>query len=128
LPANLKSVFGCNRVAINPGATGQTADTANYHCFTNADSYNYTPINLVLTPQERSSAFINGTYHLTDNVDVYLDTWHNKTSAAFQLAPAIIGTAGGLHISANSYYNPFKSDFSQTTLDYRLRATAAGPR
>src|SRR5262249_7520936 len=75
LPTNLRSIFGCNTVAINPGANGQTVDKNNYHCFTSADSYNYAPINLVLTPQERSSAFINGTYHLTDSIDVYLDTW-----------------------------------------------------
>ena len=129
LPASMRSIFGCNIVAINPGAHGQTVDKANYHCFTNADKYNYAPVNFVLTPQERSSAFINGTYHLTDNVDVYLDTWHNKTSAQFQLAPAIISTGGGLDISANSYYNPFKSEFvARTGLDFRLRATAAGPR
>jgi len=129
LPANLKSVFGCTQVAINPGANGQTVDTNNYHCFTNADKYNYAPINLVLTPQERSSAFINGTYHLTDSVDVYLDAWHNKTTSEFQLAPAIISTAGGLDISADSYYNPFHSEFvAGSGLDYRLRASAAGPR
>ena len=129
LPSNLTSVFGCGVVAINPGATGQTVDKTNYHCFTSADLYNYAPVNLVLTPQERSSAWINGLYHLTDNVDVYLDTWHNKTSSAFQLAPAIISTGGGLDISADSYYNPFKSEFvAGTGLDFRLRAVAAGPR
>jgi len=129
LPETLVGTFGCGVVAINPGASGQTVDKNNYHCFTNADKYNYAPVNLVLTPQERSSAFINGTYHLTDNVDVYLDTWHNKTSAQFQLAPAIISTGGGLDISANSYYNPFHSEFvTGTGLDFRLRATAAGPR
>ena len=129
LPPSMRSIFGCNVVAINAGANGHTVDKNNFHCFTNSDKYNYAPVNFVLTPQERSSAFINGTYHLTDNVDVYLDTWHNKTSAQFQLAPAIISTGGGLDISADSYYNPFKSEFvAGTGLDYRLRATAAGPR
>jgi outer membrane receptor protein involved in Fe transport len=129
LPATLKSVFGCSQVAINPGANGQTVDKSNYHCFTAADLFNYAPINLVLTPQERSSAFINGQYHLTDNVDLYLDTWHNKTTSNFQLAPAIISTAGGLVISPDSYYNPFHALFApRVGLDFRLRASAAGPR
>jgi len=129
LPANLRGTFGCNVVAINAGAGGQTVDTNNYHCFTAADKYNYAPVNLALTPQERSSAFVNGLYHLTDNVDLYLDTWHNKTTSNFQLAPAIISTGGGLDISADSYYNPFKSEFvAGTGLDYRLRAVAAGFR
>ena len=129
LPAgDLRALFGCKQVAINPGANGLTVDKTNYHCFTNADKFNYAPINLVLTPQERSSLWVNGTYHLTDSVDAYLDAWHNKTTSNFQLAPAIIGTAGGLIISANSYYNPFHAEFSNTALDYRLRAVAAGPR
>jgi outer membrane receptor protein involved in Fe transport len=129
LPASLRSVFGgCKQVAINPGANGQTVDTNNYHCFTSADKYNYAPVNLVLTPQERSSAFINGLYHLTDSVDFYMDTWHNKTTSNFQLAPSIISTAGGLDISAHSYYNPFGVEFAQTGNDFRLRDVAGGFR
>src|SRR5579871_1009359 len=55
LPSALRGTFGCSQVAINPGANGQTVDKNNYHCFTAADKYNYAPVNLVLTPQERSS-------------------------------------------------------------------------
>jgi hypothetical protein len=44
-------VFGCTQISINPGASGQTVDTNNYHCFTNSDKYNYANINLILTPQ-----------------------------------------------------------------------------
>jgi outer membrane receptor protein involved in Fe transport len=132
LPASLKSVFGCSVVAINKGASGQTVDKNNYHCFVNSgpnsDKYNYAPINLVLTPQERSNGFVNGTYHLTEAVDAYLDFWHDKTSSNFQLAPAINTTGGGLVISANSYYNPFKAEFSNAGLLFQQRLTAVGPR
>jgi outer membrane receptor protein involved in Fe transport len=130
-PGPLRAVFGCNQISINAGATGQTADTANYHCFSNADKFNYARVNLVLQPQERTSAFLNGTYHLTDNVDAYLTVLHSKTSASVQLAPGIIGTAppGILRISADSYYNPFGFDFGGAGgSTYQLRAVAAGPR
>jgi outer membrane receptor protein involved in Fe transport len=123
--------FGCNQLAINPGATGQTVDENNYHCFTNSDKYNYAAVNLVLTPQERSSAFLNGTYHLTDNVDAYLTVMYSKTSSSSQLAPSIIGTnaPGILQISADSYYNPFGLQFGGPGgYTYQLRAVAAGPR
>jgi outer membrane receptor protein involved in Fe transport len=132
LPAasGLREIFGgCSQISINPGATGQTVDTANYHCFGNADKYNYATINLILTPTERTHAFLNGTYHLTDNVDAYLTVMHSKTSSSSQLAPGIISTGGGLVISADSYYNPFGFQFGGTGgSTYALRAVAAGPR
>jgi outer membrane receptor protein involved in Fe transport len=123
--------FGCNQLSINPGANGQAVDAANYHCFGNADKYNYAAINLVLTPQERTSAFLNGNYKLTDNVETYMTVMYSKTSSSSQLAPAIIGTnaPGILHISADSYYNPFGFDFGGPNgHTYQLRAVAAGPR
>jgi outer membrane receptor protein involved in Fe transport len=132
LPESLRSVFGCSVVAINKGANGLSVDTNNYHCFVNngpnSDKFNYAPTNLVLTPQERSSGFVNGTYHLTESVDAYLDLWHNKTSSNFQLAPAINTTGGGLVISADSYYNPFHAEFSNAGLLFQQRLSAAGPR
>jgi outer membrane receptor protein involved in Fe transport len=122
--------FGCSTLAINPGANGQTVDTNNYHCFTNSDKYNYADINLVLTPQERTSAFMNGNYKLTDNVEAYATVLYSKTSSSSQLAPAIIGTnaPGILVISADSYYNPFGIQFGHGGSTYQLRAVAAGPR
>jgi len=48
---------------------------------------------------------------LTDNVEVYADVLHNKTSSAFQLAPDPFTTQGGVVISADSYYNPFGIEY-----------------
>jgi outer membrane receptor protein involved in Fe transport len=126
-----ESVFGCSQISINPGASGQTVDTNNYHCFGNGDKYNYANINLILTPQERTRAFLNGNYKLTDNVETYMTVLYSKSSSGTQQAPAIIGTQapGILHISADSYYNPFGVDFGGPTGNtYQLRAVAAGPR
>ena len=130
LPTNLQSTFGgCKRVSLNPGGNAQVVSTANYHCFGNSDKYNYAPINLIMTPQERTYAWVSGDYHLSDNVDAYLQFYHTKTSSGFQLAPALVGALYGATISQQSYYNPFGAAYGGTSgLDFRARLTAAGPR
>jgi outer membrane receptor protein involved in Fe transport len=125
----LRDAYGCSRVALNQGASG--ADPLNdYHCYTTQnDAYNYATVNLLMTPQERTNAFVNGTYHLTDNVDFYFTGTHNKTSSGFQLAPALLGTLYGAQISKDSMYNPFGVDYnSENGYDFRLRLVAAGNR
>lgn len=127
LPDALAAQYGCGNVAVNQGASGQNVNT-DYHCFTNADKYNYAPVNLIQTPQERTSVFLKGEYKLGDHVSAYLSGYHNKTSAAFQLAPALLGAPYGAVVSASSYYNPFGKEFSSAGLDYRYRLSSIGPR
>jgi outer membrane receptor protein involved in Fe transport len=128
VPKSMQGIFGCGYVALNPGASGTSVDTNNYHCFGNSDKYNYAAINLLMTPQERTSLFLNGIYHLTDNIDFYMDAWHNKTTSEFQLAPPLFGTPSGGSISAQSYYNPFGVDYTPGGYDFRLRMVSIGPR
>lgn len=113
LPSALAGNFpGCTSgyLARNPSAAGLTLDQANYHCYANSgsasDKFNYASYNLILTPQARTSAFLNGTYALTDNVSAYLSLYHTKASSASQLAPGVYGTPYGAVISADNYYNP----------------------
>ncbi len=127
LPANLAAQYGCKYVAVNKGASGQNVNS-DYHCFGNSDKYNYATVNLIMTPQERTSLFLKGTYDLGDHVQAYLDAYHNKTSSGFQLAPALYGQPYGAVISANSYYNPFGTEFSDTGAQYRARLVSAGNR
>jgi outer membrane receptor protein involved in Fe transport len=127
---------GCSSgyLARNPSASG--LDIAHdYHCYLNnstaagpSDKYNYATVNLIMTPQERSGLFINGNYKITDNVEAYLSAMHNKTSAAFQLAPAVYGTPYGTVISADSYYNPFGVDFAQGAHSFTARLASLGNR
>ena len=131
LPPSLQGTFGCKNVALNPGGNAMVPTTANYHCFGNSDKYNYAPINLIMTPQERTYAWVNGDYHLSDNIDAYLQFWHTKTDSAFQLAPALVGAdsiGGNAVISAQSYYNPFGVEYAPGGYDFRYRLTSAGPR
>jgi outer membrane receptor protein involved in Fe transport len=105
----------CGFAARNPGTAGATA--SDYHCYqthgNGSDLYNYATVNLVMTPQERTGGFLSGSYALTDHVTAYMDSYYNKTTAHFQLAPGVYTTAGGVVISADSYYNPFKYDADQ---------------
>jgi len=131
--------YGCTTLAHTPGTSGADPLT-DYHCFVNngtattpSDKFNYAAVNLLMTPQERTTLFLNGTYHLTDNVDVYLNGTHNKTQAAFQLAPSLLGTESGAIISADSIYNPFGQygmhfENGNGGFRFRERLVAAGNR
>jgi outer membrane receptor protein involved in Fe transport len=131
IPAGMADLFpGCSSgfLARNPSASGLNVAT-DYHCYRNnataegpSDKYNYATVNLVMTPQERTGLFLNGNYKITDNVEAYLNVLHNKTSAAFQLAPAVFGTPYGAFISKDSYYNPFGVDFAGNTFTARLES------
>ena len=134
LPTALQGAYGCKTVALNKGASGSNPLT-DYHCFQNngpnSDKFNYATVNLIMTPQERTNLFVDGTYHLTDNVDAYFTGYHNKTSAGFQLAPALFGSLYGGTVSQYSIYNPFGVNFGPAASggnDFRLRLVSAGNR
>src|SRR5690606_2414262 len=96
IPDEFLDLFpGCDTgyIARNPEASGMNVAT-DYHCYSfgePSDLYNYATVNLIMTPQERTGLFLNGTYKLTDNVEAYMSVLSNKTSASFQLAPAVYG-------------------------------------
>ncbi|MEO7325475.1 MAG: TonB-dependent receptor [Dokdonella sp.] len=134
VPAALSGQFPCGYVALNPGASGLNLAT-DYHCYRNnasaagpSDKYNFATVNLIMTPQERTGLFLNGNYKLTDNVEAYLSVLHNKTAAAFQLAPGIYSTSGGAIISKDSYYNPFGVDYRKGGSALAARLVAGGNR
>ncbi len=59
----------------------------------NYNVYNFAPDTALLMPLERSSAFLRGTFALTDAVDVYLQALYADYSVERQLAPAAAGIA-----------------------------------
>jgi outer membrane receptor protein involved in Fe transport len=133
-PTAFRDIYNCAFLARNPGASGLNVAT-DYHCYRNnpnaagpSDKYNFATVNLVMTPQERTGLFLNGNYKLTDNVEVYASVMHNKTSSAFQLAPAVYTTAGGVVISADSYYNPFGIDYVKGGGQFGARLASLGNR
>ena len=129
VPEAFRDTYDCTFIARNPGASGLNVET-DYHCYSGAnDAYNYATVNLIMTPQERTGLFLNGNYKLTDNVEAYLSVLSNKTSASFQLAPAVYGAVYGAVVSADSYYNPFGVEFSPAIGDdFRARLESLGNR
>lgn len=138
LPSSLSQAFGCpsggalslNRDAATSGASPTTS--ADYHCYSAelGDNYNYASVQLLQTPQERTSGFFRGVYHLTDAIDAYVTVYHNATTSEYNLAPQTMSTFYGFRpISKDNMYNPFGVDFEQSNGNvYQLRLVAAGNR
>ena len=129
LPANLKAQFGCGSVT-KTSLTSPGNSLSDYRCFKGTDKFNFQGVgNVELTPQERTNAFVIGNYKLTDNVETYLEVYHNKTQSASQIAPQPIDTLQSpLLISKDSFYNPFGVDFSTTDFRYKTRSVDNGNR
>ncbi len=116
-PGLLQDRFGCGSVTRLPGTTGSSLD--DYRCFRNtatadgpSDRYNYQPLNVILTPQERTNLFALANYKLSDSVEAYVKTFANKTVSSSLIAPYPFDAQNNaVTISADSLYNPFGVDF-----------------
>jgi outer membrane receptor protein involved in Fe transport len=138
LPPALAGKFnggaGCasGYVTLNPGGNSTSVTPANYHCYGNSDKYNYASVNLIMTPQERTGGFITGDYRLGEHVTAYMDAVYEKTSANFQLAPAVYGTGTGVVVAQGNAFNTFGRTFQtpieKTDLKFGSRLTTAGNR
>jgi outer membrane receptor protein involved in Fe transport len=129
LPANLKAQFGCSAVTKS-SLTSPGTSLSDYRCYKGTDGFNFQGHgNVELTPQERTNAFVLGNYKLTDNVETYLEVYHNKTQSASLVAPQPIDTQGSpLVISKDSFFNPFGVDFKSGGNQYKTRSIGNGNR
>jgi iron complex outermembrane receptor protein len=119
--------LGCTNVTRIPGTSGAT--TADYRCYAPTDGYNYQAVNLVQTPQERTNAFFLANYQITDDVNAFLEVYHNKTAANFAIAPLPFDArTDAVTISADNYYNPFGQEFGPNGTAFRTRFTSLGQR
>ncbi|MFC3657171.1 TonB-dependent receptor [Xanthomonas hyacinthi] len=126
---------GCSRVTFN-GGSGSPTNASQYHCYNAAsDSYNYQPYNLLQTPQERTNAFVIGSFRFNDHLEGYVNSYFSKTSSASVIAPIpIFANGDNFLVSADSYYNPFGLNFGtdrsagQSYNDFNTRATVLGNR
>ncbi|MCQ4167232.1 TonB-dependent receptor domain-containing protein [Tahibacter harae] len=118
LPDDLLAQVGCapgTSVTRKPGAGGGAL--SDYKCYDGTvDSYNFQAVgNLELTPQERGSMFVVGNYRLSDSVEAYVEAFHNKTRAAYAIAPLPFDArSDNVLISRDSVYNPFGIDFGRS--------------
>lgn len=104
---------GCPDVTRIDGAAGDSPD--DFRCFVTSgspnDFYNFQPVNLVLTPQERGSVFTVANYEISDDVEVYTEFYHTYTTSGFSIAPLPFDArSDNVVISSQSIYNPFGID------------------
>lgn len=87
--------------------------------FQTKDRFNYAPLNYLVTPNERTSLYVQGHYDLTDNLTFNTMAIYNDRVSQQVLAPSplFIGAAGTsdsngqpIGISAQNPYNPFGKD------------------
>jgi len=127
------------RVIRKDGAPGSSL--SDYRCYNGQkDAFNYQAVgNYDQTPSERTGLFALGNYKLTDNVEAFMEVFHNKTVSRSQIAPVPLDAfQDNLFIPTNQYYNPFKgvgqafgNDPNTPGLQYnefKTRLTSLGPR
>jgi outer membrane receptor protein involved in Fe transport len=101
--------------------------------FTNADTYNFSPVNYLQTPFERTNLFVQGDYDIFDNVNAYVEARYSNRRSSQLLAPLPYDSRndpgaplanGRSGISAQNVYNPFGIDLT----DVRRRVSETGGR
>lgn len=134
IPAHLKASFpGCasGYLARNPGASGRDP-VADYHCYQNSgpnsDLFNTAPGSLILTPSERSSAFVLASYDITQDISAYMNGYYTAVHGASRLGGVIYQTGTDELISPDSYYNPFGVEFSKSGYKFANRLVSNGNR
>jgi iron complex outermembrane receptor protein len=124
--------------ATPPGGVQSFPD--GFHGFTGADRFNFAPYNLLLTPQERTGIFAQGTYHITDHVNFTLKGLYNTRDSTNQAAPEPIflgkqfcaarDLCYNVGVDATNPYNPFGFTLDGASPNFGLgrRAVEGGPR
>ena len=129
LPAG--NSFGCGSVTRIAGAAGTSL--ADYRCFAGApDRFNYQPLNLIMTPQEKTALFSKINYQINDSVELYATVLTNRRHSGFQIAPLPFDAqVDDVVLSKDSIYNPFGIDFGGLTTgnpNFLLRMSSLGDR
>ncbi|MDB6088693.1 MAG: TonB-dependent receptor [Gammaproteobacteria bacterium] len=126
----------CGSASVTKVAGAAGNSLADFRCFNSGgaadDHYNFAPINLLETPQERGSIFSKVNYKINDMVEAYGSVLYNRTRSGFQEAALPFdATSDNVVISKDSVYNPFGIDFggvSGVNPDAKFRLLGLGPR
>lgn len=143
LPASViaQNGYGCAVSSSGTGlvtrAQGNGSTPGDYRCYNGAsDSYNFNSANEIMTAQERTDAFVLGSYKFSDNLTGFVNAFYNHTHSSGQDAPAPTAVGDGWYVLASNPINPFGVTFSNGTIGdpatsgYGLntRLTGLGPR
>ncbi|MBF39730.1 TonB-dependent receptor plug domain-containing protein [Idiomarina sp. UBA4520] len=94
-----------------------TGDRGNTQPWEGSDAFNFAPMNYLLTPQERTNFYGQGTYNIDNNLRVRAETFFGNRQSSQLLAPTplFLGPGGGdseTVIEAGNPFNPFDYDLS----------------
>lgn len=126
-------------ITLNNGVGGLPRYPQDYHDFSTADRFNYSPYNLLLTPSRRISTFASVVYHLTDALDFRARATYTRRQSLNQAAPEplFLGPEAGqgtrvdrISIDRDNPFNPFGFGLNSATDSYVItrRPLEAGPR
>ena len=130
--------------ALNDGVAGLPAydptdpcgPNDDYHPWSNADRFNYSPYNLTLTPSTRTGVFGRVEHRASDTLRLYLRAFFNRRESTNQAAPEPVwaGTLAesgsvmdSIVIDAENPFNPFGFDVGPGAFVTR-RPLESGPR
>ncbi|HWU77967.1 MAG TPA: TonB-dependent receptor [Rhodanobacter sp.] len=141
LPASFAGQYGCtvkNNSILVTKAQSDGSSQADYRCDNYpADAYNYNTYNYIQTAQQRTDAFLLGSYNLTSNLTFFANAFFNHTQSSGQDAPAPTGVGDGWYVAASNPINPFGVTFGTDPANpagqaqgygFNLRLTGAGNR
>ncbi|MEO8779521.1 MAG: TonB-dependent receptor [Rhodanobacter sp.] len=143
LPKSFADQYGCkikNDKILITKAQGDGSNQSDYRCDnypTPPDAYNYNTYNYIQTAQQRTNAFLLGSYHLTSNLTLFANAFFNHTQSSGQDAPAPTGVGDGWYMAASNPINPFGVTFGtdpknptdpNSGYGLNLRLTGAGNR
>lgn len=111
---------GVTDCSTTPGSNGfNSPNDPDLIPFTNDTRFNFAPDNYLVTPQERTSVYVQGKYQLTDNISVNSEVLFNRRESSQLLAPEplFIGIGNGsrpgkdiIDIGGQNPFNPFGAD------------------
>jgi iron complex outermembrane receptor protein len=81
-----------------------------YRPFTDADLYNFQPLNYLYTPSSRYNVYSAGTYKFRPEFSGFFEASYLNRTSDQQLAPEPLTLTNGLKVSESSMYNPFGAD------------------
>lgn len=112
------------RLTLREGADGDSAD--DFRAFTDADRFNFNPLEDLLQASERLSLFAQGSYDLSDSVSFFGEAIYHRRDSSQTLAPLPFFTTRetDVTVSADNVYNPFGEELA----DVRRRMVEAGQR
>ncbi|GAA0816701.1 TonB-dependent receptor [Colwellia asteriadis] len=104
------AIPGVGNTFIVDGPTGEVRPfNKDFNGNTVDDTYNYAPVNALVTPNERFQFAANGKYEYIDDHELYMETLYTRRTSHQRLAPDASFNTPGIDqkIPASNPYNPF---------------------